>query len=107
MVDGIALAVARLGHRVSIFLKRGLSWPVSVDHFDIRRFDVGSLFFAFVSAYKIFRRRRKKPLEIVITDNGRIGTFLKLLRPLHGADIAIGACDREIKALLDRKSRSR
>jgi len=88
-VDRIATDVARSGHQILIFLKKGLNWPVRLDHFDIRHVEVNPYFFSLVSIYKIVRRKRKKKLDILLTDDGILGSFFNAIKFLHGSEVYI------------------
>lgn len=104
-VDDIAISVARQGHQILFFIKNGLEWPVSIDHFDIRRFPVNPLLFNLVSVYKILKRKKKKPVEVLLTDNASFGSLLAALKGLHGADVMIRPRKEEVLALLAKKSK--
>jgi len=104
-VDDIATSVARGGHQITIFLKRGLRWPVVIDHFDIRRADVNQAFFDFTSIYKILKRKKKKKLEVLLTDDALLGRMLNITKPLHGADVIVSPDKRDVLQLLERKSK--
>lgn len=67
-VDREVTELARNGHEIMVFLKKGLKWPVSIDHFGIRRIDINPCFFDIIAAYKIFRYRRKKKIDMVKTN---------------------------------------
>jgi GT2 family glycosyltransferase len=88
-VNDIAVGVARSGHQISIFLKKGLEWPVAIDHFDIRKVDVGRVFFGFSALLKILKRKKKKKLDIILTDNPALGRFLRNMESLHGSDVIV------------------
>lgn len=104
-IDDIAISVARSGHQILLFMKKGLEWPVSVDHFDIRRFEVNPVFFTPVAIYKILKRRKKKPIEVLLTDNPAFGAIMKSMKALHGADVMVSPRKDELMALLEKKSR--
>lgn len=104
-VNDIAIDVARSGHQILIFLKKGLSWPVSLDHFDIRRLDINPVFFGFLSIYKICKRKKKKGLDILLTDNSFFGNFLKMIKILHGSDVLINHEKGDLFKLIKERSR--
>jgi hypothetical protein len=106
-VDDIAAGVARSGHQITVFTKTGLEWPVGVDHFDIRRVGVSRIFFLPVSVYKVLKRRKKKPVEVLITDDPAVGALLRAVGPLHGADVLLRPSKDEVLELLERKSKQR
>lgn len=105
-IDDMAITAARRGHQVLIFLKRGVGWPVTIDHFGIRRFDVNPLFFYFVSIYKILKRKSKKKLDVILTDNPFFGSFLMYIKFLHGSDVMIRPDKNSLLELLSTKSRN-
>ena len=100
-VNDIAVSVAGTGHQISIFLKRGLEWPVAIDHFDIRRINVSRFFFGLSALLKILKRKRKKKLDFILTDNTALGGFLKKMKSLHGSDVFINMGKEEIIRLLN------
>jgi GT2 family glycosyltransferase len=104
-IDRIATDVARSGHQILIFLKRGLDWPVRLDHFDIRKIDLDPVFFGLVSTYKIFKRRKKKKLDILVTDNRPLGFFFETIKALHGSDVLIDPGPEALLGLLKAKSK--
>jgi len=104
-IDDITVSVARNGHQILLFVKKGIRWPVSVDHFDIRRFTVNPVFFAPIVIYKILKRSKKKPLEIILTDNAIFGSLLKSMKGLHGAEVLVRPKKEELMALIEKKSK--
>ncbi len=104
-IDDIATDVARAGHQILIFLKSGLSWPVGLDHFEIRRVDVKGLFFGLFSVYKVFKYKKKKKLEVLLTDNVLFGKALKMLKGLHGSLVIINPDKRDLLKILETKSK--
>lgn len=88
-VDDIAINVARSGHQITIFMKRPARWPVTIDHFDIRRMDISALFFYPISLYKILKRIKKKRFHLLLTDIRLFGLFLRLTKRLHGSEIIV------------------
>lgn len=104
-IDDIAINIARDGHQILIFLKRGLEWPVSLEHFDIRRFELNPAFFGCLSIYKILKRKKKKKLDIVLTDNRFFGNFLKMCKIFHGSDVMVSPDRKSLLEFLKRKSK--
>jgi GT2 family glycosyltransferase len=104
-VDDIATNVARSGHQITVFLKRGLNWPVMIDHFDIRRVDLSPLLFGILSIYKILKRKKKKKLEVLLTDSKLFGILLNMTKSLHGSDVIVGPKKDDLLRLLKEKSR--
>ncbi len=104
-ISDIAVSVARTGHQILIFLKKGLAWPVATDHFDIRRINVSRFFFKAAAIWQILKRKKKKKLEIIMTDNAAFGSFLINIKSIHGADVIISAEKAEFIRLLKDKSK--
>ncbi len=93
-IDEIAAQTARTGHQMLIFLKKGLEWPITIDHYEIRRFDMNNFFFGIASIYKVLKRKRKKKIDILLTDNRLLGAVLKSIKGLTEAEVLINP-DRE------------
>ena len=104
-VDAITSFVARSGHQISVFLKRKAVWPVTLDHYDIRRVDLNPCFFEFICLYKILKRRKKKKVDIVLTDDAAFGRMLKMTESIHGSDVLIEADESTLAKALTDKSR--
>jgi cellulose synthase/poly-beta-1,6-N-acetylglucosamine synthase-like glycosyltransferase len=104
-INDMAISVARQGHQMLIFIRNGLKWPIKIDHFDIRGLRINPIFFFPVSFYKILKRKRKKPIEVLLTDNALFGAFLKLTKGMHGADVLVRPQKDRLMALLAEKSR--
>ena len=104
-IDDIATSVARNGHQILIFVKRGVEWPVKLDHFDIRRYDLNPYLFGIFAIYKILKRRKKKKLDVLITDNVIFGNFLKAITLLHSSDVMIMPDVSSLLELLEKRSR--
>jgi GT2 family glycosyltransferase len=103
-IGDMAVSVARAGHQISIFLKKGLEWPVPIDHFDIRRVDVNPAFFGLGAFLKILKRKKKKKLDIILTDNPALGDFLNKAGSMHGADVILYPCKEKLVDLLKSKA---
>ena len=99
-IDDIATSVARNGHQAVILLKKGLEWPVRLDHFDIRRVDISPALFGLVSLVRILKRKTKKKIDVLLTDDAGLGALLKMTRPLHGAHVIIKPSRESVLALL-------
>ncbi|MFA5142632.1 MAG: glycosyltransferase family 2 protein [Candidatus Omnitrophota bacterium] len=103
-IEAIAIDVARRGHQVFIFIKKGLEWPVGLDHYNIVKVEVSPRLFGIVSLYKILKRKKKKALEILLTDNPLFGAVLNILKFLHGADLFVSAGKEELVDRLKERS---
>jgi hypothetical protein len=86
-VSDIAALVARNGHQVIIFSKKGLELAGLPDHFDVRRISVSPVFFSLSAVFKILERKRKKHLDIILTDNRILAALLNIMKPVIDADI--------------------
>jgi hypothetical protein len=85
-------------------MKKGMAWPVRIDHFDIRRHDMNPLLFGLDSLYKVFRSRRKKKLEVIIAENRVLGSVLNTLKVLHGSEVLVNPDRRTLADLLNAMS---
>jgi len=104
-IDSLARDMVRQGHQIWIFLKKGLPWPVTLDHYEIRRMDLNPYFFGLVSIYKILKRKKKKKIDVILTDNRFLGNLLKLMKTVHGSDVIINGGNDEVSELVNRKAK--
>jgi len=104
-VEDAAMAIARSGHQVFIFLKNGLEWPVKSDHFEIRRLDASRNFFVISSICKVLKRRRKKRIDVLVTESAPLGSFLRMIKFLHGSDVMVSPDKTSLMAVLEDRSR--
>jgi hypothetical protein len=106
-VNDLATQVARSGHQMLVFLRKGLRWPVSLDHYEIRRFDLSPTFFGLASLYTILKRKRKKKVEVLLTDNRLFGAALKALSIAHGSHVIVNPeRDALLEVLRQRSTRT-
>ena len=90
---------------VFIFIKKSLEWPITLDHYDIVKVDVNPYLFSFVSIYKILKKKKKKGIEVLLTDSPIFGAILNMTKFLHGSDVFVNV---RKEALMDRlKERSK
>jgi GT2 family glycosyltransferase len=74
------------GHRVNIFSLEG-KYPKGLrDHIGIRMIPAGGILSGYGILFKLWERRRKKRIEIVIADDGALKFFDKF-RFIHKADV--------------------
>ena len=104
-IDRVARGIVNERHQIWIFLKKGLPWPVTLDHYEIRRVDLNPYFFGLVSIYKIFKRKKKKRIDVILTDNKAFGRILKMAARFHGSVVLVRAGDDDLKAVLAAKSK--
>lgn len=99
-ISEIAESAARSGHKVILFLKCGLKSPIEIDHFDIRIHNVNSLFFWPVSLYKVLKRKKKKKIDILMTNDIFGGRFLNMFKRVSGARLVISPDKKNVEELL-------
>lgn len=104
-VDDIAATLARQGHQVLVFLKKGILWPVKMDHFDIRRFDISCLLFGPASIFKAIKCSGKKRIDIVVTDSRPIGAFFDLFKIFTNSSVLVRPDKKTVIELVNRKSK--
>ena len=103
-IDDIAIGVARGGHQILIFMKKDMAWPVSLDHFDIRRIDMNPLFFVPLSIYQILKRKRKKKLDFLLTDNKAFGFCLNAIKILHESKVFVNPDKRVLLEAMKKEA---
>jgi len=104
-IDNIARLAALGGHQIWVYLRKGDRCPVTLDHYDIKKVYLNPYFFSAVSFYKILKRKKKKRIDVVLTDNVAFGRVLKMTAGLHGSVVLVRACDDDLKAVLAAKSK--
>jgi len=105
-VDEIAISVARSGHQILFLMNRSSKWPVSIDHYDIRRIYIPRIFFSIISLYKIIKRKKKKKMDVIITDNDLMHKILNLSRPLHEAEVLMKPSLETLNSAINKISKS-
>lgn len=86
-MGALALELARRGHQSWIFLKRGVNWPVDVDHFDLRRVDISGWASGIHLLYQLTKRRKKKGMDVMIVSDGILRRVLLSTKKLHGVEV--------------------
>jgi hypothetical protein len=104
-VSDIAAGAARMGHQILIFLKDGVEWPVAIDHFDIRRVDMTGTFFGLGCLYAIWKRKKKKRVDVILSDDRSLGKFFEMSKRLHQARVIIRPDKEKVLELLGDISR--
>jgi len=104
-IDDIAASISRAGHEILIFLRRGVLWPVTIDHALIRKVEMPYIFFGFGSLYQVFKRKKKKPLDIVVADNKLLGEAFKAFVAFHGATVLVYPEKRLLQDAITQVSR--
>ena len=80
--------IAKTGHQVWIFTKpKTASRLELIDHENIRFFYYPAIFFTMTVLYKIWKRKKKKKLHIVVTNSSRIRALFKLFERKLSAKI--------------------
>ncbi len=75
------------GHRAHIFFPKGKKLPLLKDHIQIRYFPVSGLFFGYSILFKLWERRRKKKIELIISDDRSILDFFNRFKFIHKATV--------------------
>ncbi|MCQ9207000.1 MAG: hypothetical protein NG740_03875 [Omnitrophica bacterium] len=89
-MDRISLNINRLvktGHQAWIFTKSGIREKLNlIDHESIRFFCYKGFLFSVIVLYKIWKRKRKKRLHIILTDSARILKLFEAFKNTLGED---------------------
>jgi len=94
--------IARMGHQAWIFTSPGVKKELSlIDHESIRFFSYPALFFGRVACYKIRKRKKKKKLHLILSNNERLYRWLNKRRDSLGADTLL---DKDF-SLVEKKIR--
>ena len=84
----VASILADLGHRAWIFTRRGLNSKLDlIDHEAIRFFYCPRILFGIFSFYKIWARRKKKKISLVLTNDAPLFKTFKFFKGILGADV--------------------
>lgn len=87
-INRISLQAARDNHQMWLFLKKSLKGSHDVpDHFNIKLLWVNDWFYQISCIYKILKRKRKKKIDIIFTENRFLGNILQKLKFYHQADV--------------------
>ncbi len=105
--EKIAGLAADNGHQVFIFFKNHPLRPGGLDHINIRRIGLNTVFFGLASIFSVFRRKKKKKFEILITDDRFLGGILKMMKPLHGSEVFINVNEEELGRALEKQKRTK
>jgi len=100
--------IADLGHHAWIFTKRGEDLKLRLtDHEAIRFFYCPRVFFRFFALYKIWERRKKKKLDLILVGNAAmlkdLGPFKSILAAPVVPDNDVPAIEKEINAISRKK----
>ena len=75
------------GHHIHIFFSKG-RYPAGLkDHIRIRYFPVPSFLFGYGVLFKLWERRGKKKVELIIADDENIFSFFNKFKGTHGANV--------------------
>lgn len=85
---GLVYKLLDEGHRIHIFFSKS-GKPVNLkDHIQIRYFPIQDAFFGYIILFKLWERRRKKTIELVLTEDENILKFFDRFKFLHKANIS-------------------
>jgi len=80
--------IAKNGHQIWIFTKCGIRSKFSlIDHENIRFFCYPGFFFAFIALYKIWKRKKKKKLHVILANRGYILRFFTHFKHVLDSEI--------------------
>ncbi|MGB2706209.1 MAG: glycosyltransferase family 2 protein [Candidatus Omnitrophota bacterium] len=80
--------IAKIGHQVWIFTKRGIDPRLMlIDHENIRFFYYPGIFFPLTVLYKVWKRKKKKKLHMIVTNDGPIFKTFKFFKDILDADV--------------------
>jgi len=106
-VSGNINKIAKTGHQVWIFTAHKFKFRLNlIDHENIRFYCYPKLIFAPVVLYKIWKRKRKKRLHIVLTNNKRFFYLFDLFRSALDASVYPDRDSRHIEKILQEKAYS-
>jgi GT2 family glycosyltransferase len=96
--------MAKKGHQVWIFTGSGLKRRLDlIDHESIRFFCYPRILFSLIVFYKIWKRKKKKRLHIILTDNPRVCKLLGLFRGMLDGEVLMDSdfpdVERKIRSL--------
>ncbi|MFH1790359.1 MAG: glycosyltransferase family 2 protein [Candidatus Omnitrophota bacterium] len=97
-------AIAKSGHQVWVFSVKSVKERLKlIDHESIRFYLYPSLFFRLVALYKILKRRRKKRLDLILTNDAPALNLFGVFGNAAGSGIIedrdYGVIEKEIKRL--------
>jgi len=102
----ILYALLKKGHYLFIFHRKTEPLPVLKDHIRIKYFALENVFFACNVLFRLWKRRSKKKIEVIVTDKGFLSSFLSGAGFIHGADIVIGK-GNDVVNICEVKSKER
>ena len=83
---GLIDELLKKGHRINIFSFKGKN-PGLKDHIEIRFIPAWNPVFKYSVLFKLWERRRKKRIEIVIAEDKELLRFFSKFRFVHKADV--------------------
>jgi len=92
------------GHRINIFSPAPPAENVLRDHILIKILNTPVFLFDYCVLYKLYKRRKKKPVDILVAEDKKNADFFNKFRSLHNSDI-VEADDAVVMRLCDTKSR--
>ena len=75
------------GDRINVFFPKNFPSPELKDHIEIRLFPMTEAFFFYATLFKIWKRRRKKKIGVIISETKEMNKFFNRFRFLHGARV--------------------
>ena len=82
--------MAKIGHQVWIFTTLRLKSELDlIDHESIRFYFYPSFLFDATAIYKIWKRKKKKKMHVILTNSNRLYKFLEFFKNVLGAEIFV------------------
>ena len=104
-IKEIAFSAARDKHRIWMFLKKPMAKPNQVsDHFNISFFWLNRYFYRILCIYKILKRKKRKKIDIIFTEDKVLSSILEKLKFYHEADVFFEPSLEKAKQLWRNKS---
>jgi len=75
------------GHRINFFYAKPNEKPKLKDHINIKYFKLSPLFFAYITLFKMWKRRKKKGIDFIVTKDRNLYNFFNCHRFLHKATV--------------------
>jgi GT2 family glycosyltransferase len=105
-VKKISLAIARDNHQAWLFLKKSLGQlNEMIEHSNIRYFWLADTLYRLTCIYKILKRKRKKKIDIILTEDRILNNILRKLKFYHQADILFDPQLERVRELCKERSR--
>lgn len=82
------------GHKIHIFFRKGNPITTLKDHINIKYFPIGDFGFGYTALFKLWERRRKKKVELIVCEDKLDWDFFERFKFLHKARIVNSPAQR-------------